>query len=97
MRGGSGSMDNDEKNSAGGLDTRLAGHIIRLVEERGAGKTICPSEAARAERGDDWRSLMKPVRRVAQNLAREGRIAIYRKGKPVDPDNFKGVIRLGLP
>ena len=40
---------------------------------------------------------MKPVRRVAQNLAREGRIAIYRKGKPVDPDNFKGVIRLGLP
>ncbi|MBO6946472.1 MAG: DUF3253 domain-containing protein [Rhodospirillales bacterium] len=79
------------------LDARLAEHIIRLVEERGAGKTICPSEAARAERGEEWRSLMKSVRRAAQKLAREGRIAIYRKGKPVDPDNFKGVIRLGLP
>ncbi len=81
----------------GDLDIRLAGHILRLVGERGPGKTICPSEAARAERGDDWRTLMKQVRRAAQKLAREGRIAIYRKGKPVDPDQVKGVIRLGLP
>jgi hypothetical protein len=30
-------------------------------------------------------------------LAQAGRIAIYRKGKPVDPGEFKGVYRLGLP
>lgn len=81
----------------GDLEIRLAGHILRLIGERGPGKTICPSEAARAERGGDWRTLMKPVRRAALKLAREGRIAIYRKGKPVDPDQAKGVIRLGLP
>lgn len=90
-------MDEADKKPQGDLDARLGEHIMKLVEERGAGKTICPSEAARAERGDDWRSVMKPVRRAAQKLAREGRIAIYRKGKPVDPENFKGVIRLGLP
>lgn len=90
-------MDEADKKPKDDLDARLADHIIRLVEERGTGKTVCPSEAARAERGEDWRSLMKPVRRAAQKLAREGRIAIYRKGKPVDPENFKGVIRLGLP
>lgn len=82
---------------AGDMDARLTAHILRLVSESGAGKTICPSDVARAERGDDWRTLMKPVRRCAQKLAREGRIAIYRKGKAVDPEMFKGVIRLGLP
>ncbi|MGJ3258274.1 MAG: DUF3253 domain-containing protein [Rhodospirillales bacterium] len=90
-------MTDGDEAPKGDLDIRLAGHILRLVGERGPGKTICPSEAARAERGDDWRTLMKPVRRAAQKLAREGRIAIYRKGKPVDPDQVKGVIRLGLP
>jgi hypothetical protein len=30
-------------------------------------------------------------------LAKDGVIAIYRKGKPVDPDTFKGVYRIGLP
>jgi len=37
------------------------------------------------------------VRRAAISLADEGRIVIYRKGKPVDPHNFKGVYRIGLP
>ncbi len=40
---------------------------------------------------------MSPIRRVAVRLAQEGRVVIYRKGKPVDPDNFKGVYRIGLP
>lgn len=84
-------------NPTGTLEERLRAHIMSLVSQCAAGKTICPSEAARAERPDDWRSLMKPVRDAAKKLAREGQIAIYRKGKPVDPDGVKGVIRLGLP
>ncbi len=103
MPGESGSMPEEnpetlpKRLSNGDLDARLRAHILTLSEARGVGKTICPSEAARAERPDDWNSLMKPVRRAAQALAREGLITIYRKGKPVDPDKFKGVIRLGLP
>ena len=41
--------------------------------------------------------LSQPVRRVAVSLAQAGEVAILRKGKPVDPDDFKGVYRIGLP
>jgi uncharacterized protein DUF3253 len=74
--------------------------ILRLVTERGPGKTVSPTEAARALGGDDpagWGRLMQPVRQVAVRLAQEGRLVITRKGKPVDPADFKGVYRLGLP
>ena len=74
--------------------------ILRLAAERGDGRTLCPSEAARAlggDKPDGWGPLMQPVRRVAVALAEAGRIVIYRKGKPVDPRDFKGVYRLGLP
>ncbi|GJE39335.1 DUF3253 domain-containing protein [Methylobacterium persicinum] len=74
--------------------------MLRLTTERGAGKTICPSEVARALGGphpDGWGPLMQPVRRVAVRLAHEGRIAILRKGRPVDPDDFRGIYRLALP
>lgn len=81
----------------GDLDARLSAHIMQLVNACSPGKTICPSDVARAERGDDWRTVMKPTRRAAVKLAREGQIAIYRKGKPADPETVKGVIRLGLP
>jgi hypothetical protein len=74
--------------------------ILRMVAERGPDKTICPSDAARALAGDkpdEWGPLMQPLRRVAVRLAKEGRLVIYRKGKQADPDDFKGIYRLGLP
>lgn len=74
--------------------------ILRLVRERGPDKSICPSEAAREIGGphpDGWGPLMIPVRRVAVRLAQEGRVVVLRKGKPVDPNDFKGVYRLSLP
>nr|WP_133770113.1 DUF3253 domain-containing protein [Enterovirga rhinocerotis] len=72
--------------------------ILDLVAERGAGKTICPSEAARALAGkepDAWGRVMPLVRRTAVRLTKEGRVAIRRKGKVVDPDDFRGVYRIG--
>jgi hypothetical protein len=74
--------------------------ILTMVTERGPDKTICPSEAARAIGGnqpDGWGPLMQPIRRIAVKLAREGRIVITRKGRIVDPDDFRGVYRLGSP
>ncbi len=71
--------------------------ILALVAERGAEKSICPSEAARALDAEGWRSLMTRVRREAVRLAQEGRIEILRKGKPVDPGaEIRGVIRLRI-
>ncbi|MCX7325828.1 MAG: DUF3253 domain-containing protein [Hyphomicrobiales bacterium] len=74
--------------------------IRRLVAERGEGKTICPSEAARALGGphpDGWGPLMQPVRKAAIRLKQQGRLSILRKGKVVEDDDFKGVYRLSLP
>lgn len=75
--------------------------VLRLARERGAGKTICPTEAAKAaadQRGEeDWRGRLSNVKAAAVKLAKRGGVAIYRKGKPVDPDDFKGIYRIGLP
>ena len=75
----------------------IRAEILRQTEARGAAKSICPSEVARALDPDEagWRSLMGPVRAQAIRLAREGRVEVLRKGKPVDPEaEIRGVIRL---
>ncbi len=72
--------------------------ILRLLAEAGPGKTVAPPDVARVlEPGPEWHRMMTPVRRTAVALALAGRIVITRKGKPVDPGDFKGVYRLGLP
>lgn len=71
--------------------------ILRLVAEAGPGKSVDPSAVAKIFREDNWEGLMREVRLRAIHLAKAGQIAIYRKGKPADPDAFKGVYRLGLP
>jgi hypothetical protein len=77
----------------------IAAEILRQTEARGAEKSICPSEVARAlaPDADAWRRLMGPVRATAIRLARDGRIEVLRKGKPVDPEaEIRGVIRLRM-
>jgi hypothetical protein len=78
--------------------TRIEDTILDLVAARGSGKSICPSEVARAlkpgPQQEGWQSLMTPVRQAAVRLARAGRIDILRKGKPVPPEEVRGVIRL---
>ena len=37
------------------------------------------------------------IPRTAVKLMKEGRLVITRKGRPVDPDDFRGVYRLSLP
>ncbi len=74
-------------------DARKA--ILDLLAERDAGKTICPSDAARALGGDDgFRPLMDIVRDAAGELVGEGRIEVTQRGEPVDLDGAKGPIRL---
>jgi hypothetical protein len=73
--------------------------ILRLVQARGAERTIGPMDVARALGGDHpdgWGPLMPHVRRAAVRLMKQGRVVILRKGRPVDPDDFRGVYRLAL-
>ncbi|WP_241004317.1 DUF3253 domain-containing protein [Conexibacter sp. SYSU D00693] len=74
--------------------------IREHVERRGAGRTVCPSEVARAVGGDGderWRPLMPAVREAAAAMARRGEIAVTQRGEPVDALDARGPIRLGLP
>lgn len=77
--------------------------ILELCADAGPDKSICPTDAAKAfaqGRGEDalaWRNWLNHVRSTSVGLARAGRLVIYRKGKPADPDDFRGVYRLGLP
>ena len=77
----------------------IADEILRQTEARGPGKSICPSEVARAlHDGPDpegWRRLMTPVRQAAATLSGQGLVLILRKGKPVPAEAMRGVIRLG--
>ena len=70
--------------------------ILALLAERDAGKTICPSEAARAL-ADDWRPLMAPVREHAYAMADEGRLEVTQSGAVVDGRTARGAVRLRLP
>ena len=77
-------------------EDRIEAAILHLAEQRGPEKSICPSEAAREAFPGDWRARMRQVRAAAVHLARQGRVRILRKGKPVDPDDFKGVYRIAV-
>lgn len=73
--------------------------MLRLAAERGLDKTIGPTDIARVLGGDHpegWGPLMPAIRRAAIKLMKEGRIVVTRKGRPVDPDDFRGVYRLRL-
>ena len=87
-------------------DDPVAETILAALGALAPGKSIGLMDAARAvaaerRRPSDgpelWRRYMTAVRQQAVHLARQGRIEITRKGAPVDPNNFKGVVRLRLP
>jgi hypothetical protein len=69
--------------------------ILGLLAGRAPGRTICPSEAARALAAD-WRPLMDPVRAVACDLADAGRLEVVQRGAVVDGRAARGPIRLRL-
>jgi hypothetical protein len=82
------------------IDTALEAAILALLAERGRGKTICPSEAARRVAPDDtqesWQPLMETARAAARRLHAAGRLRILQGGHPVDPSHARGPIRLQL-
>ena len=71
--------------------------IFEKLSTREPGKSICPSEVAKDLQPEQWQRMMPKVRTVALGLMRQGRLTITKKGKPVDPDNFRGVTRLRQP
>lgn len=76
-------------------EQRLRTAILELARGRGPEKTICPSDAARAVGGEDWRELMDQARDIARELARAGDVEITQRGEVLDPDAaWRGPIRI---
>ena len=82
----------------GADDEALEQLICALLKERGHGKTICPSEAARRHFGDAGLKpeRMEQTRRAARRLVAAGVIEIMQRGHIVDPSTARGPIRLRL-
>ncbi|WP_438390953.1 DUF3253 domain-containing protein [Caballeronia sp. DA-9] len=61
-------------------DTTIERCMMKLLADRDAGSSICPSDVARALAADEdaWRALMPAVRKVAARLAEAGVVRITR-------------------
>ncbi|MET0898434.1 MAG: DUF3253 domain-containing protein [Mycobacterium sp.] len=79
----------------GPMMERLESAIRALAEHRGPDSSTCPSDAARAVGGADWRDLMSDARDLARALAKSGEVHITQRGEIVDPDSaWRGPIRI---
>lgn len=60
--------------------------ISKLLDQRGAGKTVCPSEAAKhlARGGENWREYMAQVHKAVDTMVEAGSITLTWKGEMVD-------------
>lgn len=76
------------------VDEALERAVLELLSQRAAGATICPSEAARAVGGEDWRPLMEPARAAARRLVAAGEVEVTQGGRVVDPSTAKGPVRI---
>lgn len=79
-------------------DAQAEAVLLRLSGACEPGKSVSPMDVAQALMPpDQWQRALPMVRRVAVRLALAGKLLIYRKGKAVDPTDFRGVYRLGPP
>ena len=76
------------------VDASLEATILELLAARAAASSICPSEAARAVGGPEWRDLMEPARQAARRLVEAGQVELTQGGEAVDPATARGPIRI---
>lgn len=76
------------------LDRQLEETILGLLATRAASSTICPSEAARAVGGEEWRDLMDDARAAAGRLVASGDVEVMQGGTVVDLESARGPIRI---
>lgn len=85
----------DSKSSGKRNSQRLQELILEKLQTRKAGLTICPSEVLEAAQKQQPPEMEK-VRQAARLLVHQGKIEILQGGKIIDPDDFRGPIRLRL-
>lgn len=77
-------------------DETIVETIIQFCTAADIDGQVRPEDIAIEIYPADWQSLLKRIRLTARQLAEAGHIEILRKGKPADPNDFKGVYRLRI-
>jgi hypothetical protein len=70
--------------------------IIQLCAASWPDETVRPEDIAMTLHEAEWQALTKRIRLAVKQLAEAGHVQILRKGKPAEPDDFKGVYRVRL-
>lgn len=80
-------------------DRAIADAMLALLASRAPSASICPSDVARALSSDEriWRAQMPAIRRVAAQLAAEGRVTVTRGAVEVDALSKGGPLRIRRP
>ncbi|NJC41317.1 hypothetical protein GGQ87_001575 [Brevundimonas alba] len=79
------------------IETAIFEKLAKADPKNVGGKSIEPADVAKELQPEQWQRMLPKVRACALGLMRQGKLTITKKGKPVDPNAFKGVIRLRLP
>lgn len=88
--------DGCRKRGSQPVDQELEVAIMKLLAQRPRNATICPDDAAKLVRGEDWEHVAEPARAAARRLSVEGRVLITQDGRRVDPSTAKGPFLIGL-
>lgn len=80
-------------------DQAIADAILTPLASRAPSASICPSDVARALSSGEriWRAQMPTIRRVAAQLAADGRVKVTRGSTEVDALSKGGPIRIRRP
>ena len=77
-------------------DEALYDYILERCAAAGPGKSVSPNDIAMSLNEIDWQPLLPRIKIMAVHQAHAGVVQIMRKGKPADPDDFKGIYTLRL-
>lgn len=70
--------------------------ILQMCAAAWPDETVRPEDIAMTLHPIEWQALTKRIRLAVKQLAEAGLVQILRKGKPAEPDDFKGVYRLQI-
>lgn len=70
--------------------------IIQMCAASWPDESVRPEDIAMTLHEVEWQALTKRIRLAVKQLAEVGHVQILRKGKPVPPEDFKGIYRVQL-
>ena len=81
------------------MSSQVEETLLALLSQARNKESISPNDIAKALDAENWQRELPKVRAVIIGLARQGRLEVLRKGKPVSPDGLKGIyrVRLAIP